>query len=225
MAAIEERSGRFRIHFRWHGKQQKLALGKVSAEEAASKAAQIDYLLMRLKQRLIELPPDVDIVEFVQFDGKPPADVQEVSAESREMTLTGFRDRFLATHRDLLEHRTIEGSGLHLRHLTAALGDGIPIRELKLADLQGDVDRRAKAKGMSGKRLSPATIRKEIVTLRTAWNWAEKMAMVTGRLPYHGLRYARSWIQGPSRFIRMDGFRERPQGHCEFMRTFLPGLP
>jgi hypothetical protein len=33
---------------------QKLPLGKVSAEEAASKAAQIDYLSMRLKQRLIE---------------------------------------------------------------------------------------------------------------------------------------------------------------------------
>jgi hypothetical protein len=46
---------------------------------------------MRLKQRLIELPPDLDIVEFVQFDGKPPADLQEVSAESRELTLGGFR--------------------------------------------------------------------------------------------------------------------------------------
>jgi hypothetical protein len=57
MAAIEERGGRFRIHFRWHGKQQKLPLGMVSAEEAASKAAKVDYLLMRLKQRLIELPP------------------------------------------------------------------------------------------------------------------------------------------------------------------------
>ena len=44
---------------------------------------------------------------------------------------------------------------------------------------------------MSGRRLSPATIKKEIVTLRTAWNWAEKMGMVTGRFPYHGLRYAK----------------------------------
>ena len=126
MAAIEERSGRFRIHFRWHGRQEKLALGKVSAEEAASKAAQVDYLLMRLKQRLIELPPGVDIVEFVQFDGKPPADVQEVSAQSREITLAGFRDRYLATHRDSLEERTIEGIGLHFKHLTAALGEAFP---------------------------------------------------------------------------------------------------
>jgi integrase len=201
MAAIEERSGRYRIHFRWHGRQHKLALGKVSAEEAASKAAQVDYLLMRLKQRLIELPPGIDIVEFVQFDGKPPADVQDVPAESRQMTLTGFRDRYLATHRDSLEDRTIEGIGLHFKHLTAALGDAFPIRELKLADLQGYVDHRAKAKGMSGKRLSPATIRKEIVTLRTAWNWAEKMGMVAGRFPYHGLRYARSTERPPFRTI------------------------
>jgi hypothetical protein len=48
MAAIEERSGRYRIHLRWLGKQQKLPLGKVSAVEAAIKAAQVDYLLMWL---------------------------------------------------------------------------------------------------------------------------------------------------------------------------------
>ena len=201
MAAIEERSGRFRIHFRWHGKQQKLALGKVSAEEAASKAAQVDYLLMRLKQRLIELPPGIDIVEFVQFDGKPPADLQEVSAESRELTLAGFRDRYLATHSESLEDRTIEGIGLHFKHLTAALGERFPIRELKLADLQGYVDRRAKAKGMSGRRLSSATIKKELVTLRTAWNWAEKMGMVAGRFPYHGLRYPKSSEKPPFQTI------------------------
>ncbi len=192
MAAIEERCGRYRIHFRWHGRQHKLPLGKVSQEEAEAKSALVDYLLMRLKQRLIELPPGLDIVEFFQFDGNPPADLQEVPTESRELTLAGFRDRYLATHRDSLVERTIEGIELHFKHLTAALGERFPIRELKLADLQGYVDRRAKAKGISGKRLSPATIRKEIVTLRTAWNWAEKMAIVAGRFPYNGLRYSRS---------------------------------
>jgi hypothetical protein len=72
--------------------------------------------------------------------------------------------------------------------LIAALGERFPIRELKLAELQGYVDRRAKAKGMSGRPLSSATIKKELVTLRTAWNWAEKMGMVAGRFPYHVLR-------------------------------------
>jgi hypothetical protein len=40
-----------------------------------AKSAQVDYLLMRFKQRLIELPPGLDIVAFIQFDGESPADV------------------------------------------------------------------------------------------------------------------------------------------------------
>jgi hypothetical protein len=130
MAATEEQCGRYRIHLRWHGKQQKFPLGKVAAEEAASKAAQVNYLSMQLKQRLFELPPGLDIVEFVQFDGKPPADLQEVSAESRELTLAGFRDRYLATHSGSLEDRTIEGIGPHFKHLTAALGERFPIGQI-----------------------------------------------------------------------------------------------
>jgi hypothetical protein len=49
------------------------------------------------------------------------------------------------------------------------------------------VDRRAKAKGIHG-RLSPATIKKEIVTLRTSWNWGVRMGMIAGRFPNAGLR-------------------------------------
>lgn len=204
MAGLEERSGRYRIFFRYHGKQRTFPLGKVSRDEAEAKSAQVDYLLMRLKQRLIELPPGIDIVDFLQHDGRPPADVQAVPAEMRQLTLADFRDRYLTTHRDSLEERTIEGIELHFKHLATALGERFPIRELKLSDLQDYVDRRAKAKGMGGKRLSAATIKKEIVTLRTAWNWAEKMTLVAGRFPYHGLRYPKSDEKPPFATIRGD---------------------
>jgi hypothetical protein len=72
------RSGSYHVHFRYHGKQRTLTLGKVSKEEAEAKSAQVDYLLMRLKQRLVDLPPSIDVVEFVQFDGKSPADLAEL---------------------------------------------------------------------------------------------------------------------------------------------------
>ena len=126
---------------------------------------------------------------------------------AKELTLSTFRDRYLATHRDSLEERTIEGIELHFKHLLAALGERFPIRELKLADLQGYVDRRAKAKGMSGKRLSAATIKKEIVTLRTAWNWAERMALVAGRFPNDGLRYPKTDEKPP--FQTLDEIERR----------------
>ena len=107
----------------------------------------------------------------------------------RTLTLTDFRDRYLDTHRASLEQRTIEGIELHFKHLLGALGERFPIRELKLADLQGYVDTGAKAKGMDGRRLSAATIKKEIVSLRTAWNWGVKMGLVSGRFPNDGLRF------------------------------------
>ena len=191
MAGLQERSGSYRINFRYHGKHHFVTIGKVSEEEARAKSAQVDYLLLRLKQRLIELPPGVDIVEFIQHDGRTPVPAAGNANVAKDLTLAAFRDRYLDTHRPSLEQSTIEGIELHFKHLLGALGERFPIRELKLADLQGYVDIRAKAKGMNGRRLSPATIKKEIVTLRTAWNWGVKMGLVSGRFPNDGLRFAK----------------------------------
>jgi integrase len=192
MASVPLRGKSYACVFRWHGNRRWFTIGKVTEEEAKAKASQVEYLLMRLKQSLIDLPPGIDIVDFVQHDGKLSARHQDLPGESQALTLLNFRDRYLSTHRESPEDRTVEGIELHFRHLCQALSDGFPIRELKLSDLQGYVDRGAKAKGTGGKRLSPATIRKEIVSLRTAWNWGARMGLVAGRFPYEGLRYPKS---------------------------------
>ncbi len=72
MAGLQERSGGYRINFRYHGKHHFVTLGKISEQEARAKSAQADYLLLRLRQRLIELPPGVGVVEFILHDEKPP---------------------------------------------------------------------------------------------------------------------------------------------------------
>lgn len=81
--------------------------------------------------------------------------------------MLAFRDLDLDTNRPSLEPRTIEGTEFPLKHLVAALGERFPIHERKLADLQGYVDKPAKAKGMSDRRLSPVKISQEIISLRT----------------------------------------------------------
>jgi hypothetical protein len=50
MASLQERTGTFRVIFRFHAKQHFVSIGQVSKEEAEAKAAHVDYLLMRLKQ-------------------------------------------------------------------------------------------------------------------------------------------------------------------------------
>ncbi len=192
MAALQHRNGSYRVIFRYHGKQHSFTLGDVSKVEAEKKSAFVDYLLLRLEQRLAVIPPGIGIVEYLQFDGKP----KETDIPDR-ISLAKLRDRYLETHEHSLEPTTVKGIRLHFRHIVGHLGSAFPVAELSLADLQGYVNKRANAKGTNGRHLSPATIKKEIVTLRTAWNWAVKMKLVAGRFPYDGLRYPKSAEKPP----------------------------
>jgi integrase len=183
MASLQERDGRWQCQFFHEGKRRTFSLGKVTKAEAEAKAAHVDYLLMRLEQGLIPLTGD--IITFVRFDGVVP------DRPRSEPTLADLRDRYLETHTASLEHHTVRGIKRHFAHLCRVLGAGFPIRKLALSDLQGYVDKRAKEKGRRG-TLNPATIKKEIVSLRTAWNWAVRMKIVAGRYPYDGLRYPKT---------------------------------
>lgn len=197
MASLQKKGRGWYCQFLYRGKRHTFAVGAVTEAEAKSKADQVDYLLMRLAQGLIDRPVAVDIVEFVRRDGKLDLAKSEASAPAAHLTLSALRDRYLLTHGNgTLEERTLVGIRLHFRHLAAALGDSFPIGNLALADLQNYVDRRARAKGRRG-RLAPATIRKEIVTLRTTWNWGVRMGLVSGRFPYAGLRYPKSDARPP----------------------------
>ncbi len=72
MAAVQGRRGSYRVQFNYNGRQLGFTIGKVSEAEARAKAAQVDYLLMRLKQGLIEIPTGVDAVKFFRHDRAPP---------------------------------------------------------------------------------------------------------------------------------------------------------
>lgn len=215
MASIHHKGEAWHCQFLYHGKRHTFSLGKVAQDEAETKANQVDYLLMRLKQRLLHLPPGTDIVTFVQFDGKMP---EEEPADGGALTLKQLRDKYLATHRNgSLEQSTLDGIELHFKHLVGTLGERFPMQQLSLGDLQGHVDRRARMKGLRGK-LSPATIRKEIVTLRTAWNWGVPMGLLTGKFPMRGLRYPRAEEKPPfqtwreiERRIKAGGLTEEQQ--------------
>jgi integrase len=183
MASLQQRSGTFRDIFRFHGKQHFVMIGKVSSEEAEAKAAQVEYLLMRLKQGLIELPLGIDIAEFVQHDGKPPAPATPVSASRKTLTLTTLRDRYLATRARGREKNTLYTDRIHFNHMVATLGDRFPLEGLGQADLQRHVERRANLD------ISPVTIKKEITSLRTAWHWAVQTGLLSGDYPNKGLIY------------------------------------
>src|SRR3954454_21990276 len=97
MAWVRFRSGSFQVNFRFQGKERNFTLAPVSQVEADAKAAHVDYLLMRLKQGLVELPAGVGVVSFLLADGKA-AQAEKASNRRASETLGTLRDRYVATH-------------------------------------------------------------------------------------------------------------------------------
>ena len=115
------------------------------------------------------MPEGADVAAFLLSDGRAMA--RPMLPKMR--TLQQLLDAYMGSLPDgAIEESTRQGMDIHIAHLRRVLGDGLVVAGLCTADLQRFVDARALAKGRRGRTLSAATIKKELVTLRTAWNWA-----------------------------------------------------
>lgn len=199
MASVQQKGNGWYCRFLYHGKRHTFSVGPVTQEEAEAKASNVDYLLLRLKQRLATIPPGVTIVDYVQFDGKQEEKSEDDQPVTEQIGLEKFRDRYLKVFEQNLEVSTVKGIKQHFGHLIRHLGPTFPIAALTLTDLQGYVDKRAKAKGSHGRRVSGGTIAKELISLRTAWNWGATatMKLVTGKFPNKGLSFPKTTERPP----------------------------
>jgi len=191
MASLMQQGDRSYCQFMYLGKRHCYSLGKVEPGEAEAKIAQTDYLLMRLRQGLLKVPVGMDIVTFLEFDGKPP---QEIPATRDDPTLKLLRDEYLRVHRGSLEETTINGIELHFRHLGSILGEGFPLKHIDQTALQSYASRRSQMR-YRGRPIRSATVKKELISLRTAWNWGSNL--VPHRFP-------------PLRQVRLQKPEEKP---------------
>ncbi len=183
MASLQHRSGSWRVIFRFRGLQHFVTIGEVDETEAQGVKARYEYILRLLKQRLLTLPSGMDIVTFLRNDGKPPDTTAE--GDSPETTFAQFRDGYLKTiGNGAVETNTLYTSKIHLAHLANTLGERFPIASIVHADLQRHVTRRS-----SSDKVAAVTIKKELDTLRSAWNWAKRMGFVQDDFPGAGLVY------------------------------------
>jgi len=65
MASLQKKGESWYCQFLYHGKRHTFTIGKVEPDEAEAKANQADYLLMRIRQGLLTVPPGADIVLFL----------------------------------------------------------------------------------------------------------------------------------------------------------------
>lgn len=190
MASLERRADRFRVVFRYAGRKFQHPLGTGEEREALSCLHRLEENLRLLERGRLELPPDADLALFLLSDGKMSGPPQPAQAP---LTLEELAKKYAEVHSNgALEANSLETIAMHLRHFRRTLGDGFLVARLRQDDLQGHLNRRSKEKGIRKRRLSPATLRKEVSSLRAVWNWAVRAGLLTAPYPNRGLVYPKT---------------------------------
>ncbi len=180
MASLQKKGDSWYCQFLYQRQRHTLAVGKVKESEAKATAARVDYILMRIRQRLLEVPAGMSILTFIEHDGKPPP---AAVIASQSTIFSELRQRYLETFGNgALESNTLYTARIHLNHLAETIGESFKMDQLGHADLQRHISRRQK-------EVAGTTIKKEIDTLRAAWNWACRMGFAHGVYPCAGLVY------------------------------------
>jgi hypothetical protein len=143
VASIQKKGDSWYCQFLYRRVRYTFTIGKVEEIEAQSVKGKVEYLLMRLKQHLLDLPPGCDIVTFVEWDGKPPG---VLPLPVRELTLSELRKVYFKSQDGKLEKTTLHGIHQHFNHLVRILGENCHIPSLSRADLHKYVDTRSKGR-------------------------------------------------------------------------------
>ncbi len=184
MASLQRKGDAWYCQFLYLGKRHTFTVGPVPESEALQWKARCEHLLTRIKQGLLEVPPGVPIADFILFDGKPPVD--PALAARKQTVLHELTEAYLDTHGNgAIESNTLTTARIHLAHIQATLGKRFLLSGLTLGRLQDHIKRRQDD-------VSPVTIKKEIDTFRSAWNWALRMKWVEQPFPSSGLVYPKT---------------------------------
>jgi hypothetical protein len=182
-------SGVFHVVFRFGGRKCKRSLKTKSELRAKAACSRLEDNLGLLERGLLDIPAGADLAEFLLTDGKshgqrklPPS-----------MPLGQLFDEYLQSiPDDSLEPQTLYVANIHIGHLKKAFWKHFSVHRLTEDDLQHYVIKRTKSKGRRGRPISTVTIKKELSTLRTLWNWARQRRYVSGDFPSRSLKFPKT---------------------------------
>lgn len=199
MASIEKRGEAFRIVFRHGGIKYARSLATSDERTARSSLVRLEDNLHRLAIGTLAVPTGTDLVDFLLTDGRAP--VKSTVARSVEPSTLSLAALFAEYFGKLpdgnLESNTISSMKIHQGQLERHFGKAYLIDGLTLNDLQAYVEKRSRDPGRNGRKVTPVTIKKAIVTLRTVWNWGRQHGLTTKPFPSKGLRYPKGTEKPP----------------------------
>ncbi len=173
MAWLEKRGDAYRIKFRFNGKVRQVAIKSGDEAEANGCLARFEQTLNDVHRGRLVVPPDADLGLFLLSDGKlerPPAGEPAPAVMTVGELFTLYQATLTPGSKEANTRRV---EGVHMRHLGRLLKSDTPLPAVTTAAVQAYVDRRA-AESYRKKPIKPQTVRKEVATLVTVWNWAHR---------------------------------------------------
>ena len=189
MASLEQRNERFRVVFRYAGEKYARSLKTASEKVANASLARLEDNLRRVELGTLTVPDHADLPSFLLSDGRRNGKPKTSKIRFLSQLLDAFLDQIPPNSIEESSRRLMQ---THIRHLKKVFGSRLPASRVHFPSLQGYVDKRSGDKGRRGRPLSPETIKKELATLRVAWNWARQAGHVSDALPTRDLRYPKS---------------------------------
>lgn len=178
-------SGNFHVSFRFGGKKFKRSLRSMDERHAFARKSRLEESIQLVNSGRLVIPLNADIPVFLLSDGALKQKPRFIAPD----TLVALFDAYIeALPNGSLEHTTIHGMQIHRRHLERHFGPKYIVQRLSLDDLQQYVAKRSRENGLRGRTVGAVTIKKEIVTFRTMWNWAVNAGKLEGVFPKKGLR-------------------------------------
>lgn len=179
MPWLEKRGDSFRIKFRHGGRNLQVALGTSDPVRAERDLARFEENMLLLERGRLEPPAGADLGRFLLCDGKltgkPASDRTPTLAELCAL----YEANFTAGAKEA-NTRAVER--IHLAHVRRLLSGTTRVTAVTSATLQGYVDRRA-AEKFRGRAIKPQTVRKEVATFQTVWNWGYRNGHVPAPCP------------------------------------------
>ena len=230
MASIrQESTGTFHVTFRINGTRFKRSLQTKKQSRAEDRRDEVNETLRLIKNGRLCVPSGVCPGAFVMADGNAELlHLVDSKIDSGPKTIRQlFKKFFGALPEGSLENSTLTTMRVHQRHLEREIGANKSLSSLAHADLQFYVNQRSKQdsqfiqvkatddKPAKRKKVTAATIRKEIVTLNSIWIWARDNDFVDRPLPKKGLKYKKGKEKPPfqtwqeiERKIQLDGLSD-----------------
>jgi len=197
MAWLEQKqSGTFHVLFRIGEEKYRRSLKTKMHREALSRKLRIEENLKLIESGRLTVPDDADLVSFLLSDGRLN---KRLEGQKRLPLGKLFSTYVENLPEDSMEANSKATASVHMRHVVRIIGSSTQLRAVTITDLQRYVNHRSKEPGYRGRNVSASTIKKELATLRSIWNWSRQHGYVASELPLKGVVYPKQEERPPFR--------------------------